>query len=237
MTDNKKSGPAFDDALANAVNFRKMALAALLPIPARNGQLRQPSAQPLLRASRGDFDLNPELVNDPLMQQTPRPAAVLVPIIARDELAVLLTLRPDHMSSHAGQIAFPGGKLEARDHGDPIVAALRETGEEIGLAASLIEPIGLLEDYRTGTGFQITPIVALVKPDFDLSLDAREVADAFEVPLRFLMNKRNHQRDSLKWQGRQRAFHAITYQDRYIWGATAAIIKNLHERLTATCSD
>lgn len=180
--------------------------------------------------SRGDFDLNPELVADLAAMAPPRPAAVLVPIVARPELSVLLTVRTDHLPTHAGQIAFPGGKMEKVDSG-PVATALRESAEEIGLGAEYIEPLGFLDSYRSGTGFHIMPLVALVQPRFTLTPDASEVADTFEVPLSFLMDPANHQQHSREWRGRQRQFYAIPFGNRYIWGATAGMIKNLHERL------
>jgi len=231
QTEMKTAG--IKEALESTEDFRNAAAAALYPLSAARRDDPTAASTALPHDRRGDCDLNPDLENELLMQKTPRPAAVLAPIIARDDLTLLLTLRPEHMSAHAGQISFPGGKLETRDNGDPLAAALRETNEEIGLPPSFIEPIGLLDNYRTATGFVITPVVALVAPGFHLQLNALEVADAFEVPLRFLMDERNHQRDCLLWQGRKRFFHVITYHDRYIWGATAGIIKNLHERLTS----
>lgn len=179
---------------------------------------------------RSDFDLNPELLVDLAMMAPPRPAAVLVPVVARDELSVLLTVRTDGLPTHAGQIAFPGGKVETTDAG-PTDAALREAREEIGLEATYIEPLGFLDSYRSGTGFHIMPVVALIKPGFTLHPDPGEVADTFEVPLSFLMDEANHQKHSRPWRGRRRHYYAIPYGDRYIWGATAGMIKNLHERL------
>lgn len=179
-----------------------------------------------------DFDLNPDLLSDLAVMEEPRPAAVLVPVVARSELTVLLTQRTEHLAKHAGQISFPGGKIDEEDVG-PIDAAIREAEEEIGLSASYIETLGFLDSYRTGTGYRITPVVALVRQGFSLALNAHEVADVFEVPLSFLMDEANHQRHAREWRGRQRQFYAMPYQDRYIWGATAGIIKNLHERLIA----
>jgi len=179
---------------------------------------------------RSDFDLNPELLVDLAMMKPPRPAAVLVPIVARAELTMLLTVRTDALPTHAGQIAFPGGKVETTDAG-PAAAALREAHEELGLEATYIETLGFLDSYRSGTGFHIIPVVALIQPDFALQPNPGEVADTFEVPLSFLMDEANHQQHSRPWQGRRRHFYAIPYGDRYIWGATAGMIKNLHERL------
>jgi len=179
---------------------------------------------------RSDFDLNPELLADLALMDPPRPAAVLVPVVARTPLTVLLTVRTDHLPTHAGQIAFPGGKVEAVDAG-PIATAIREAQEEIGLDARFIEPLGYLDSYRSGSGFHIMPVVALVEPSFSLTPDPSEVADTFEVPLAFLMDPANHQRHAREWRGRQRHFYAIPYGARYIWGATAGMLKNMHERL------
>lgn len=179
---------------------------------------------------RGDWDLNPELLADFAAMLPPRPAAVLVPIVAREELTLLLTQRTETLPTHAGQIAFPGGKLEPEDP-DAVAAALREAEEEIGLHRRHVETLGFLDGYRTGTGFNVTPVVALVEPDYELRLDPSEVSEAFEVPLRFLMDEANHQKHSRPWKGRDRWYYAMPYGDRYIWGATAGMIKNLHQRL------
>lgn len=180
--------------------------------------------------ARSDWDLNPEMLADFEAMAPARAAAVLVPVIARPELTVLLTERTAHLSTHAGQIAFPGGKVEATDV-DVVDTALREAEEEIGLSRVLVEPLGFLDGYRTGTGFLVTPVVGLVKPDFVLALDANEVASTFEVPLAFLMDEVNHKRHSRPWRGRERHYYAMPYDDHYIWGATAGMLKNLHERL------
>jgi 8-oxo-dGTP pyrophosphatase MutT (NUDIX family) len=179
-----------------------------------------------------DWDLNPELKGDLAVMPPPRPAAVLVPIVLRATLTVLLTQRSHDMPSHPGQISFPGGKVEASDS-SALDCALREACEEIGLPATHVEPLGYLDSYRTGSGFQIVPVVALVTAGFPLSLDPREVTEAFEVPLPFLMDAANHRKDQREWRGRVRSSYAIPYGERYIWGATAGMLRNMHQRLFA----
>lgn len=190
------------------------------------------AADPTLAAPSGDDDLNAHL--PPSAGAGPgRAAAVLVPIIRRPaELAVLLTLRTDHLPSHGGQIAFPGGKIEAGDEG-PLAAALREAEEETGLDPRLVEPLGYLDIYQTRTGFRIVPVVGLVDSMACLNPAAGEVADVFEVPLRFLMDPLNHLQESRMWQGVERRFYAMPYGERYIWGATAGMLKRLYDRLYA----
>lgn len=158
-----------------------------------------------------------------------RPAAVLIGVVARERPSVILTTRTPHLSAHAGQISFPGGKLD--DGETAIDTALRETHEEIGLAADYVEPLGYLDLYRTRTGFAVVPVVALIRPGFRLHANPEEVEDVFEVPLEFLLDEANHQTHSRIWQGKDRYFYAIPYGERYIWGATAGIIRNLHRRL------
>lgn len=159
------------------------------------------------------------------------PAAVLFPIVLRDGgETVLLTQRTAHLRDHAGQISFPGGRVEVEDL-SPIHTALRETQEEIGLASQHIEVIGFLPEYRTGTGFRVTPVVALVHPPFELSPDQFEVAEVFEVPLAFLLDPINHKEHSLHYRGALRHFFAMPYGDYFIWGATAGMIRSLTERL------
>lgn len=200
-------------------HFKALARARLLPVPAAAADAV---------ASPSDYDLNPEIArpHHPAL----RPAAVLVPILARDTPTLILTERTAHLSAHAGQIAFPGGKIDAGD-ADATAAALREAAEEIGLDAGMVQPLGFLEPYRTGTGFLITPVVATVDPAFTPTPDPSEVADVFEVPLAFLMNADNHRIDTLFWRGADRRFYAMPYEQRYIWGATAGIIRTLYRRL------
>lgn len=162
-----------------------------------------------------------------------RAAAVLVPLVRRQPgITVLLTQRTDDMPSHAGQIAFPGGRTQA-DDADAVATALRETEEEVGLARRFVEVIGAVDPYRTGTGYEITPIVGIVTPGFTTHADPREVADVFEVPLEHFLDEKNHRIDSRMAQGRERRFYAMPYGERYIWGATAGMLKNLHFVLTA----
>jgi 8-oxo-dGTP pyrophosphatase MutT (NUDIX family) len=175
-----------------------------------------------------DDDLNPEMSKEfPLSRL--RPAAVIIPVVAAVPLRVILTLRTAHLSSHAGQIAFPGGKL---DPGESVLqTATREAEEEIGLEARFIEPLGYLDLYRTRTGFSVSPLVALIAPEFSIRANPHEVDDVFEVPLAFLLNEANHRTHHLSHKGKTRKYYAIPYGERYIWGATAGIIRNLHERL------
>jgi len=162
-----------------------------------------------------------------------RPAAVLVPVVRREKgLTILLTQRTDHLYDHAGQISFPGGRSEAHDE-SPAATALRETYEEIGLPHSHVEVLGSLPEYTTVTGYHVTPVVGLVSPPPELSLDAFEVAEAFEVPLAFFLDPGNHQRNTLQYQGRTRHYYAMPYEQRYIWGATAGMLMNLYAFLTA----
>ncbi|MFM9863355.1 MAG: CoA pyrophosphatase [Micropepsaceae bacterium] len=179
---------------------------------------------------RGDFDLNPRMRDGQTSTRVLRPAAVLIPIIERPSgLSVLFTRRADHLARHAGQVSFPGGRVD--DEEDSIAAALRETEEEVGLARSYVDVRGELDRYETGTGFAIQPFVAFVRDGFELKIDASEVAEAFEVPFVFLMDRHNHKQETATWQGRERRYYAMQYERHYIWGATAGILVNLYERL------
>jgi 8-oxo-dGTP pyrophosphatase MutT (NUDIX family) len=186
---------------------------------------------PSIEGARGDLDLNPQTWIRAGVKAT-KPAAVLVPVIDRAEPTVLLTLRTAALASHAGQVAFPGGKIDPTDE-SPVAAALRETKEETGLLPTLIEPIGYLDLYLTFSGFRILPTVARVQPGFTLTLNPREVTETFEVPLEFLMSPDNHQRKIRDWNGIQREYYAIPFENRYIWGITAGILRNLYERVYA----
>lgn len=170
------------------------------------------------------------------IDRQPMPAAVLLPIVQRPEPTVLLTLRTPHLSTHSGQIAFPGGKVDETDVG-AVAAALREAQEEIGLTADFVEVLGQLPVYVTGTAFHITPVVALISPGFTLSPNRYEVADVFEVPLAYLMNPAHHRHHQVDWQGMQRQWLSMPYQDerneRFIWGATAGMLRNFYRFLRA----
>lgn len=179
----------------------------------------------------------PELVKERrFTDRTPAEAAVLLPLVQRERLSLLLTQRTAHLSTHSGQIAFPGGKVDADDL-DATAAALREAQEETGLPPSHVEVIGTLPQYITGTQFFITPVVALVRPGFTLQPNPDEVADVFEVPLDFLMNPANHRRHGFEWDGEMREWYSMPYQDgateRFIWGATAGMLRNLYRFLSA----
>jgi 8-oxo-dGTP pyrophosphatase MutT (NUDIX family) len=178
---------------------------------------------------RGDLDLDPALWERAGVRAA-KPASVLVPIIDRAVPTVLLTHRTADLSSHAAQVAFPGGKIDPSDE-SPVAAALREAKEEVGLAPMLVEPIGYLDLYLTFSGFRILPTVARVKPDFTLTLNPREVTEAFEVPLDFLMDPANHERKTRDWKGIAREYYAMPFAGHYIWGITAGILRNLHDRI------
>jgi len=163
-------------------------------------------------------------------EQPIRPAAVLIPIVDHPEPTVLLTQRSPHLADHAGQIAFPGGKIDATD-ASPRDAALREAEEEVGLDRVFVDPLGYLGVYGTSFGFRILPTVARVRPGFSLRINRSEVDDAFEVPLAFLMNPNNHQLHAREFRGVERTYYAMPFAERYIWGATAGILRVLYERI------
>ena len=178
---------------------------------------------------RGDLDLDPVMWERAGVKAT-RPAAVLVPVVARPEPVVLLTQRTPDLKSHSGQVAFPGGKIDPGDV-SPEAAALREADEEIGLDRKFIEPIGYLDLYLTFSGFRILPLVARVDPNYQMMINPAEVSEAFEVPLDFLMSPINHQRLKRDWKGIERQYYAMPFGERYIWGVTAGILRNLYERI------
>jgi 8-oxo-dGTP pyrophosphatase MutT (NUDIX family) len=178
---------------------------------------------------RGDLDRDPAAWDEAGVKAT-RAAAVLVGVVDHPEPSVLLTVRTSDLPSHAGQVAFPGGKIDAAD-ASPVAAALREAHEEVGLSPELIEPIGYLDLYLTFTGFRILPVVARVIPNFALAINASEVADAFEVPLAFVMDTANHARKSRDWKGVTRHYYEMPFGERYIWGVTAGILRNLYEKI------
>ncbi len=194
--------------------------------PGRRTAPRAPEVRP--DWPRGDHDLNPDFY-EPGRALTE--AAVLVPIVTHGAgSTVLLTRRTDHLNDHAGQISFPGGRIDPGD-ADAWAAALRETEEEIGLEPTRIRLVGRLDTYVTRTGFEVTPLVGLVAPPLALTLDSFEVAEAFEVPLAFFLDPANRRTDSRLYQGKERHFFAYPYGDRYIWGATAGMLANLAEVL------
>lgn len=198
----------------------------LQPVPALDSVPRDYTA-----ARMGDFQLNPNFRptrSGPLM-----PAAVLVPVVHYgDGERVILTRRTAHLSNHAGQISFPGGRVDETDI-DVAATALRETEEEIGLDRGHISVLGTLDPYVTGTGFVVVPVVGLIRPGFSLNLQQHEVAEVFEVPFAFLMDSRNHQQHKGVFNGVERQWWAMPYNDYYIWGATAGMLRNLHDLLHA----
>ncbi|HSM96688.1 MAG TPA: CoA pyrophosphatase [Rhizomicrobium sp.] len=181
--------------------------------------------------ARSDYDFNPEF-RRPAGEIRLTPAAVLMPIINKPVPTVLLTQRTETLSRHAGQVSFPGGRVDDADQ-SPLAAALRETHEETGITADFITVAGYMEGYETGTGFAILPVVGIVREGFTLMPNPAEVHDIFEVPLAFLLDPKNRQRQSREWQGRKREFYAFNYGSHYIWGATAAILVNFAERFAA----
>ena len=204
----------------SASAFERQARAALRPDPPSND------------AAPGDEQGGDHRLDGaPLFTGSPRPAAVLVPIVKHDaEVTVLLTTRHANLRQHSGQIAFPGGKIDP-DDASPLAAALREAEEEIGLGREVVTPLGYLDPYLTGTGYRVLPVVGSVVPPLRLTINPVEVDDAFEVPLGFLMDPRNHELHSRDFGGRLRRFYAMPFGGRVIWGATAGMLRNLYERL------
>ena len=184
---------------------------------------------PNVTPRRGDHDAGPVMAKIAAVRPI-RPAAVLVPVVDHPEPTILLTQRAQHLPDHAGQISFPGGKIDKSD-ANPMHSALREAEEEIGLSPSHVEPLGYLDLYMTTLGYRIVPLIARVRPGFELTLNTAEVDAAFEVPLHFVMDIANMQRHSRDWQGMTRHYYAVTFGERYIWGVTAGILRNLRERI------
>lgn len=211
-------------------------------IPGASDALPPARAQRLTpEGLRGVFRQPPQWTPELLREQTfsqrePAHAAVLLPLVMREQLMLILTQRTAHLSTHSGQIALPGGKQEASD-ANATAAALRETHEEIGLPPERVEVLGTLPTYITGSAFIITPVVGLVQPGFTLVPNPNEVADVFEVPLAFLMNPAHHRRHAWEWDGVVREWYSMPYQDgvqeRFIWGATAGMLRNFYHLLRA----
>jgi 8-oxo-dGTP pyrophosphatase MutT (NUDIX family) len=197
--------------------------------PLRARLLAEPPPLPLI-PTRGDYDLNPDM--RPAVPVELAPAAVLLPIVRRSEPTVLFTRRTAHLARHAGQVSFPGGRVQENDL-SLIETALRETAEETGIEAGFVSVAGFLEPHETGTGFVILPVVALLSEGFALVPNPEEVAEIFEVPLGFLLDPANRERRSGEWQGRRREYYAFNYGSHHIWGATAAILVNFVDRLIA----
>ena len=218
-------GVPIDEVAAPGREFFERARARLTRVvPAALTDLAATSA-------RGDLDLDPVMWEKAGVKAT-KPAAVLIPVVERPQPSVLLTQRTPDLSSHSGQIAFPGGKIDPTDE-TPLAAALREAKEEIGLDARFVEPIGYLDLYLTFSGFRIVPLLARVDPAYSLTINPAEVSEAFEVPLDFLMHPDNHQRHKRDWKGIERQYYAMPFEQRYIWGVTAGILRNLYERIYA----
>jgi len=208
-----------------ANNYSKNKNSSYLNVKGSNYQ--DDSINILQRKVRGDYEIeNKSPEENPLI-----PAAVLVPLVKRnDEYNVILTQRSADLSKHAGQISFPGGRIESEDK-TPTLAALRETEEEIGLKPDYVEVIGHLDIYEVRTGFVVFPIIGLVREGFQIKVDPNEVADVFEVPLSYILNPRNHHRQGRVFFGKMRYFYVLPFQGRYIWGATAGMLVNLCETL------
>jgi 8-oxo-dGTP pyrophosphatase MutT (NUDIX family) len=184
-----------------------------------------------LRAALARAAVQPPLEGDhpELRARASTPAAVLVGVTDRPDPGLLLTVRREHMRTHAGQVAFPGGRIDSGE--DPVKAALREAHEEILLAPSAVELVGSIEAYRTVTGFVVTPVIGVIAPDLPLRPHEEEVAALFEAPLVHILDPENHVRRTALFDGRERHYYEIIWQDRRIWGATAAMIVNLSRRL------
>ena len=212
----------------------------LLPVDSLGGEEAIASERLMEDALRARFAHPPEWSPEITVERLVRPmdgplteAAVLLPIVLRDTGPTLLfTQRTAHLNAHAGQISFPGGRMETYD-ASPIETALRETEEEVGIDRGHIDVIGTLPEYRTGTGFRVTPVVGIVKPPFDVKADPFEVAEVFEVPLSFLMDGMHHQRRTAEFITGNRTFYVMPYERFFIWGATAGMLRNLFHFLRA----
>jgi 8-oxo-dGTP pyrophosphatase MutT (NUDIX family) len=220
--------PAFDPRLVPIVNTDEVAN------PAHPERL---TARGLRELFANPPAWTPELLREiKFANRAPAHAAVMLPLVMRDELTLLLTQRTAHLSTHSGQIALPGGKIDPTD-ADPTAAALRETFEEIGIPPERIEVLGTLPVYVTGTSFIVTPVVGLLEPGFVLVPNPDEVDDVFEVPLSFLMNPLHHRRHAFDFEGVVREWYSMPYQDgdqeRFIWGATAGMLRNFYRLLSA----
>jgi 8-oxo-dGTP pyrophosphatase MutT (NUDIX family) len=225
--------PAFDPqslpVLGVDTHLPALASASIDPVALRRRFAEPPLWEPEIKVERR------------FVEREAAHASVLVPLVLRDEMTVLLTQRTDHLNDHPGQISFPGGRAEASD-ADAVATALREAHEEIGLEAFEVEVLGSLPTYTTGTGFVVTPVVGLVRPGAALQIDPIEVAEVFEVPLGWLMNPANHQHHAIEIDGATREFLSIPWQAAdangaprryFIWGATAAMLRNLYRFLVA----
>jgi 8-oxo-dGTP pyrophosphatase MutT (NUDIX family) len=219
--------PTLDALSAPARDFAERAKSRLSQTPP--DQLDAAVSLDELATQYGDHRMASDIATV-LADKPFRAAAVLIPVVAHERPTFLLTQRSSDLSSHSGQVAFPGGRIDEGD-ADPAAAAIREGEEEIGLRREFVSMLGYLDPYLSGTGFRIAPVVALVTPGFTLELNPREVTDAFEVPLDFLMSPANHARHSGEWKGVTRSYYAMPYGERYIWGVTAGIIHRLYERL------
>ena len=200
--------------------------------------LQHQTAQALRQRFATPPQWQPEIKGEPrMLERPPAQAAVLVPLVQREELMVLLTQRSMALTHHSGQIAFPGGRQDPEDGGNLATTALREAQEEVGLQPQWVEVLGTLPVYETVSAYRVTPVVGLVQPHAHLQLNADEVADAFEVPLSFLLNPAHHRRHHLRFEGGERQWWSMPYQDgpheRFIWGATAAMLRNFYRFMIA----
>jgi 8-oxo-dGTP pyrophosphatase MutT (NUDIX family) len=227
-----------DTPLSKLPNFDPRAVPVIgidTHLPAVPPQVLAPDA--LRRRFQAPPSWEPEVwLERKYAERAPARASVLVPVVMRERPTVILTERTTHLSTHSGQVAFPGGKRDETDR-DEAHTALREAQEEIGLAPERVEVLGTLPTYTTGTRFIITPVVALVDPDHELALNPHEVADAFEVPLEFLMNPAHHRRHEVRWADARREWFSMPYMDgtteRFVWGATAGMLRNFYRFLSA----